>query len=232
MIDICTVVHKNYQLLDWQVEHWKKIKGDHRLLVVDNTPPELRQQITQPVTVFEPDNWFDGVSHGQALDALARLATTDIVGFVDTDFFWLRENIIQGVEILFDAGFRAVGCAGFYPDWQRVLDPKHPDRAGHLAPVVWGMFVDRKLALQETFVCTPQEGAEVRETGWRLRKRLIDDKIPTVVFQGGWPEGWTDKECCFFYNKGQPVGVHFLKGSGFRTGHTDRIPSILQTYFN
>lgn len=228
-IDICTTIYRNYSLLDLQLSHWKTIKGDHRLLAVDNTPRPERIKQSYPVIELDVSG-IDGETHGAALDLLVRTATSDIVGIVDSDFFWLNKNILKEVEKYFEQGYKCVGCAGFYPDWQRNLDPRHPDRAGHLAPVCWGMFVDRKLAMEQTFVVSAQEGPQVMETGWRLRKRIIDEKIPCVVFQGFYPENWNDPECCFFGTPEKYEGVHLLKGSAARTSFTGRLQNIIDTF--
>lgn len=232
MIDICTVIYRNYSLLDLQVEHWKKLgipNVDYRLICIDNTPDQERRITSYPVSYLSVYG-TDGETHGLALDHAARMATTDIIGFVDSDFFWLDENILSNVQKMFDDGAKCVGCAGFYPDWQRVLDPIHPERAGHLAPVVWGMFVDRRLAMEQTFVSTAAEGAAIHETGWRLRKRIIDEQIPTVVFEGCYPDAWNDPDCCFFKHEGVIRGVHFLKGSSYRAHMTARIPEIIRQF--
>lgn len=229
MIDIGTVIYRNYSLLDMQLDHWKKIRGEHRLLVVDNTPVAERREHDYPILNVSGS---DGETHGAALDLLVRTATTDIVGIVDSDFFWLNKEILSEVINYFEQGYKCVGCEGFYPDWQRVLDPRWPQRAGSMAPVCWGMFVDRKLALEQTFIVTSAEGSQIMETGWRLRERLIREQIPTVIFSGFYPAGWTDLECCFFGSAERVQGVHYLKGSGGRSGDTGRLAGIIGDYMS
>jgi hypothetical protein len=227
MIDVCMVIHKNYELLDLQKKHISRLKGATRLLAMDNTPEPFRKPTDLPhMTV----GGIDGMTHGLVLDELMKVATSDIVCVQDSDFFWLNKNIIEEVENYFKLGFKCVGCAGFYPDWQTNLDPRHPDRAGYLAPVCWGMFVDRKLAMEQTFSVTAEEAATVHETGWRLRQRLIQEQIPTVVFQGCYPDGWTDKECCFFTHQQKLQGVHLLKGSAGRSALTDQLPKMIEEF--
>lgn len=213
MIQVGCVIYKNYKLYDLQIEHWSRLNVSNvEVLYVDNTPELYRGS---GITKLNQTSTFDGQTHGEALDWIAKEAITDIIGFVDSDFFWLDPNLFSWVENKFKEGYKCIGCAGFYPDWQHKLDPRHPGRAGHLAPVCWGMFVDRKLALEQTFAVTPEEGFQIMETGWRLRKRIIEERIPCIVFPGF--SDIQDPDLCYFGEKLNPLGVHFLKGSGGRS---------------
>ena len=175
MIDICIINYKNYFLLDKQIEHWNNyMKGDYRLIIADNTPIAERKY-REGVIPFNSSSTFDGISSGEAYDFLAKQAKTDIIGFVDPDFFFGDFNVLYEVEDLFKQGYKCVGAAGFYPDWQRIIDINYPLFAGNLAPVIWSMFIDRELALSETFVCEPPGVG--KSTGWRVRKKIIDQKI-------------------------------------------------------
>jgi hypothetical protein len=228
MIDLLTVVYCNYALLEMQVSHWRCMQGEKRLLVCDTTPSALRQSVTYPdVEVYELEaTGIDGEIHGAALDLLVRKARTALVGVFDTDFFWLRTDILNEATQLYNAGIQCLGCAGFYPDWQARLDPRHPERAGHLAPVCWGMFVDRALALSETFVVTAEEATTIRETGWRLRDRIIRERISCLVYPGfSHP---ADPELCYFGEPERPIGIHLLKGSSTRAGLTDQLSALIE----
>lgn len=215
MIQILCVIHKNYDLYDLQLKHWEGMNGEFELLFVDNTPSHLRKSIPGMLTLDTPA--FDGESHGQALDYLLSLATSDIVGIMDSDFFWTNKNIIPEVEAAFAEGFVNVGCSAMYPDWCSNIDPFYPDRHHSLAPVVWGMFVDRKLALEQSFVCSASEGQDRLYTGHRLRQRIIRENLPCKVFQGFYPDGHTDMEMVWYGTPEKPEGFHWLKGSFTRT---------------
>ena len=228
MIDICMIIYRNYYLLDKQIEHWHNyMKGDFRLLLVDNTPAaeyQYREYQGKPVQRFFPSNSFDGISSGEAYDFILSQATSDIVGLTDPDNFWFNPYILSDVEEYFNQGYKCVGDQGFYPDWQRIIDTGFPDFAGHLAPVLWGMFIDRKLALEDTWVCEPPGVGKI--TGWRTRKKIIDNKIPNIVFPGFFPNP-DDNQVCFFGPEDMPIGVHFLKGCSSRA-HI--MPSIVPHY--
>lgn len=225
MIDICTVVHNTDVLAHWQASHWAMFPKA-RLIMADNTrgkpimvPGVKYIRISEVVT-------GDGASHGHALDAAVQEAETEIIGTVDSDFFWLVPDIIEKVEAEFATGKVCVGCEGWYDDWH-LVDKKWPARAGKLAPVCWGMFVRRDLALSETFVVTEHEGSMIMETGWRLRQKLIEKKHPVTVlkaFQMAFPWIADDKsreaaEASWFFGPSEcePWGVHFVKGSGRRS---------------
>lgn len=232
MIDICMVVHKNYKLLEMQLEHLKRLSGGYRLLVADSTPPALRPN-TLPsgnysyfasITISD----FDGISHGSSLDYLVDKAESDIVGIMDSDFFWTNKDILLDVEKAFASGVKCMGVSNFYPDFVRLVDPLYPERASDKAPCPFGMFIDRKLALEQTFVVNREEGAKYKETGWRLRERLVKENIPRVTFQGH--SVIDDPECCYFTNDcGTIQGYHFLKGSSSRS---HMIESLYQRYIN
>ena len=229
MIQILCVIHRNYSLLDLQIEHWKKIKGDFELLFLDNTPSNERQ--SRPNMLYLDTPGSDGESHGAALDYLVSQATSDIVGIVDSDFFWTDESIIQEVEELFSQGNICVGASAKYQDWEEYMDKPFPDRHSSLAPVVWGMFVDRKLAAEQTFICTEHEGRSFRlYTGHRLRQRIISENLPRVTYQGFYPNGSNDSDGVYYGEPGKVKGVHFLKGSAAKWGQANQgLPGILAT---
>ncbi len=220
MIDICTVIYHNYELLDCQIKQWNWLSGDHNLIVVDATPPFWKKNLSEYKCrlVEKYCKGSDGESHGEALDLAVRAATTPIVGICDSDFFWTRKDIIPMVEAMFAAGHKCVGAELWYRDFGPVND-MYPERAGYLAPCVFGMFIDRELALSETFVVTKAEGLKSYETGWRIRKKIIDEKIPCHVFPAFRMPDQPDSDVTFFgevQTHARPpkqVGVHFVKGS-------------------
>lgn len=231
-MDICIVIYKNYDLLAAQVEAWRKIPGAN-LLICDNTPLADRQIIDRPnVFVLDVDG-IDGETHGAALDFLVRQATSDIVGICDSDFFWLDPNILLYVEEKFRQGYQCVGAEPWYEDFERV-NAVYPDRASWLAPCVFGQFVDRKLALSETFVVSRREASKLMETGWRLRERVIQNRIKCEVlraFRYPYLSGDSDIEkmvrgAWFYGTPENPVGFHLVKGSSFNKKCAGAIPAL------
>lgn len=221
MIDVLMVVHRNYELLDLQINHWQQFEGEYRLLIVDNTPKNERKSTNYPILECPS---FDGESRGKALDYLVKNAESDFIIIQDTDFFWLNKKIILDMEYWYRSGYQCVGAAGYYADWQRNID-QFPERKGSLAPVCYGMGIDRKLALKHTFVCTPQEGSQYLYTGWRVRQDIIHSKTPNLVF-----EGHDGDDCCLFSDDYQLQGLHLLKGSAGRQYLTSKIPELLEKY--
>lgn len=222
MIDICIIIHRNYSLLGLQLAHWSWITGDKQLLVCDNTHQAIREPLTiashsVPVKTFTLNiEGTDGETHGGTLDYLLRQTTTPIVGIVDSDFFWLKQDILKEIEELLAQGNRCVGVEHWYDDFEKV-NRKFPDRASYLAPSVFGIFVERDLAISVSMISTRQEGATIlAEGGWRLRRKVIDEKIPHHLYRVFQYPEQTDRKTCYFGQPENPVGVHLLKGSGQR----------------
>lgn len=214
MIDICIVLHRNYDLLDMQLKHWNWIAGEHRLLFCDNTPKEVKKDLSgYDINLYHNEvAGSDGESHGATLDFLVCQTKSEIIGICDSDFFWTDRNILSQVEQLFSNGCKCCGAELWYDDFEKV-NQIYPDRAGYLAPCVFGMFIDRELALSETFVCTTLEGFTFRETGWRIRKKIIKEKIPCCVWRKFQLENQPDPKVVFFGSPDERKGLHFLKGS-------------------
>lgn len=246
MIDIVCVAYNNYDLMDKVLSHMRDwVKGDYRLFIADNSSefdesrmngfkdinervveafiPAIPGYMRAPVNLRGYRSAYDGLTHGIALDILKHKTETDIIGTMDPDFFWINPDIISYTEERFKRGYRAVGCAGWYTDWQLLIDPRHPARAGHLAPTVWGQFLDRDIAMQNTFAVTLQEMPGFYETGWRIREFLIDNDIKMDVFPGFSHDWLDDGFTCFFGTEEAPMGVHLLKGTTpqLRGGYPD-----------
>lgn len=228
MIDICIVNYVRYDVLNLALEHMNSLSGDYRIFIADNTPNPDTARLhafhdinpnVHMAYVSQTPGSYEGLSHGVALDVLKHLTEAPIIGTMDPDFFWIDPQTIETVEEVFSQGVQALGCAGWYPDWQKNLDPVHPDRKGDLAPVVWGQFLSREVAMVDTFATTPKEMQEVRETGWKIRRYIIENNIPTVVLPGFRYPNQLDRETCFFGSPEKPVGMHLLKGTvNFRPG--------------
>ena len=86
MIDYLTVVYKNYDLLNLQLDNFKKRFSDnsYRLIVVDNTPDIEKKKIERSdeidiVVELESVPTFDGISHGRSIDVGLDYCESDIV---------------------------------------------------------------------------------------------------------------------------------------------------------
>ena len=89
MIDYVIVIFGNYDLLDLQVENFKKRlpKKDYRLIVVDNTIDSQKRKIEPDPFIDEfvllsSQMTHDGVSHGRAIDEGLKYCTSDIVSII------------------------------------------------------------------------------------------------------------------------------------------------------
>jgi hypothetical protein len=234
MIDIIIPVYLNYDLVYHQIERWKKIKGDWRLLLCDNTPSQQRKEIhieheyTDRILLFFNDSdGIDGERHGGVIDFMIRQSSSDIIGIQDTDFFWLDDDILEYVIRYFKNGYKCIGTELFYSGFEYVND-MYPERHGCLAPCVFGMFVDRQLASEQTFIVTRHEGyVEKRETGWRLRKRIIDENIKSIVLpcvQHPGQKQSTVKNInlpWFYVGNHKFLGVHLVGGTSYNIQYTN-----------
>ncbi len=234
-IDIICPIYYNYQLAIDQIDMFKKIKGEWNLLFCDNTSVKDQQEIVIPeeyrdrIKVFHHQaEGIDGEKHGSVLDYMVKQTTSKIIGIMDSDFFWFNEDIISIVNDKFSKGIKCMGAELHYTGFEYVND-MYPERSGHLAPCVFGMFIDRDIALSETFVCTRHEGhTERRETGWRIRSKIINEKIPCIVFPAIQIPRQSSVDCgqggCWFYVIERKVSaVHLLQGSGAKSQITSRL---------
>lgn len=227
MIDVVLCLYDNYRLAERCIAHNLSIDPELRLVVMDNTPPERKAD--NFLSTIESDRvrvveglkgGSDGESHGASLDLLFSLCETDIVGSIDHDFFWLRPNISSFILRRFYEGYEAIGCAGWYPlhnpDWQKSIDQNNLDRQGYMAPVCWGQFLTKDLALSETNVCTAQEGPRGMETGWRIRQKIVDLGIKNMTFPGFQYTDQGQEMASYFGSLFYPMGLHMMKGTSIR----------------
>lgn len=225
MVNIGITLYKNYDIYELCVNHWlKHIRGEYKLVVGDNTPPEF----------FRPDRWIkddrvehhildcssttsDGESSGLAKDLLTDLMDSEIQGHIDTDIFYFDPDIVIKAEKYLNSGGYCYGLAGFYTDWQRFHDPRFPNRQGHMAPVSIAFFLKKKLAKRQTYITTWAEGEEKKEQMWRLREFLINNNLPVKVIPGFYdplvydpknPQGMV-----FYGTPEERIALHTLKGS-------------------
>lgn len=227
VMDILTVCFKNYDLIKIQAEHWKNnIKGNNRLLVADATPdPDRSQYIENMWHITRGGDHFE--KHGSGIDFLLSKSTTDIVGIVDSDFFWTYPDIIEYVQEYFDEGCRCVGCPAIRPIKEFHKNRQWMKLYNYPVPIVHGMFIERNLGLTETFVAT---GVEVRkhkrETGWRIRHRIRNNNIKVHVFDGFAIE--KPPYITYFGPKDAPLGFHLLAGSDRNQNKTHLVPGLIK----
>jgi hypothetical protein len=233
VLDVLIVVYNNYDLISMQVKHWQWLCPSARLLFCDTTPAERVRQMDVENLWRLPVSGIDGETHGAGIDFLLSKATSDIVCVNDSDFFWLCPQHVEATltKMVLD-GYYAIGAGAMNDDidWAR-LNRLHPTRAGYLAPVAWGMFIWRHFALKDTWVVTKQEAGQIIETGWRTRKRLIDNDlkreiIPAFRYPG---DGNSFDSPTYFGEPNAPVGFHYLRGSSIHAGRAlAEIPGYIQ----
>ena len=240
-IDIIIPIYYNYYLAQQQIERFRNINGNWTILFCDNTPPREQIPIFIPndlinkVKIFKYESFgIDGEKHGSVLDYMVKQSKSKIICIMDSDFFWTNNNILTIAKKYFSEGYKCVGTELHYTgfDYVNVL---YPNRAGNLAPCIFGMFIDRELALSETFISTRHEGyTDKKETGWRIREKIINNKIPCIVFPAiQLPEqkniDYGHGGCWFYIVHREVSGFHILQGSGVKAGETlNLLPKLLQ----
>jgi len=244
MIDYLIVIYKNYDLLDLQVENFKRLfnKKEYRLIVVDNTPDTEKRNIDlskyPTIDVFilcESIPTFDGLSHGKAINKGLNFVHSNIIGIVDSDYFILNKNIHNYVYEKFKQGYKAVGTE--YNDGKGTkswvdINPK----AFENIPVCFGAYYDTELAKSHSWVITEQEVNDNRSTGYvevgyRIRKHIFENNI----LSENWKTDATDYGNCYFKNSiGDMMGVHYVAGSHRRWNETSmlEIKNILSLDYN
>ena len=244
MIDYIVVIYKNYDLLELQVENFKRLfpKKDYRLIVVDNTP-DTEKRITDACTDSIIDHFvkcesvptFDGLSHGSAIMKGLEYVQSSIVGIIDSDYFILNNKIHDHVLEKFKQGYKAIGTE--YNDGKDTkswvaLNPK----AFENIPVCFGAYYDTELAKTHSWIITEQELAANRssgyvEVGYRIRKHIFENNI----LSENWKTDATEYGNCYFKNNnGDMMGVHYVAGSHRRWNEASKseIRNILSLDYN
>lgn len=229
MIDYCIVIYKNYGLGSLQEMNFKRRfnKKDYRLIIVDNTPDDLKidfkydPKIVDKFIPIKSTPTFDGISHGNALNEGLKHCETDIVSILDSDFFLLNNNIHDYVHSKFNQGYQAVGCefndgTDASERW-RNLNPKNFENI----PCCFGAYYKRELATADSWIITNDEVQQNMSTGfvevgYRIRKHILDNNIKTLAWNT------TISKPCYFRNEDQVVmGMHYVAGSHVRASHRD-----------
>jgi len=221
MIDYLIVIYRNYDLLELQVENFKKrLKPDeYRLVIVDNTPDQEKIPIRysshkHQVLTLDSKPTFDGVSHGRAIDYGLQYCMSNIVAIIDSDFFILNNHITNYVLDKFKKGHLAVGCE--YNDGKDTSYwvNKNPKLFENI-PCCFGAYYNYELARSASWVITEQEVNNNRHTGFvevgsKIRKHILENNIKTLH----WKNDATSYGTGFFRNENQEImGVHYVAGS-------------------
>ena len=223
MINYIVVIYKNYDLLDLQVENFKRLfpNKDYRLIVVDNTPDgekRVTEACKDPIIdlfiLCESVPTFDGLSHGKAINEGLKYVHSGIVGIIDSDYFILNKNIHDYVYKKFAQGYKAIGTE--YNDGKDTKNwvSKKPEAFKNI-PVCFGAYYDTEVAKSHSWVITEKELEEGRalgyvEVGYRIRKHIFENNI----LSENWKTDATDYGNCYFKNSdGEMMGVHYVAGS-------------------
>ena len=221
MIDYLTVVYKNYDLLNLQLDNFKKrfSENSYRLIVVDNTPDIEKKKIERSdeidiVVELESVPTFDGISHGRSIDVGLDYCESDIVCLFDSDFFFLHPDIDEYAKKKFEEGYSAVGCSWDDGDGTRPWVQRFPEKFINI-PCAFGSFYNIDVAKSASWVITPQEVEQNKpegfiEVGWRIRKHILENSIKTISWKTN-SSGYGD--CIFRDDYDTIMGIHYVAGS-------------------
>jgi hypothetical protein len=140
--------------------------------------------------------------------------SSDIICFMESDFFWFNPTLYDDITRLFNEGKVCVGTApknmktieqgGFYSDWVAKLCQMFPHRVD--VPFAWGMFVARELAMTHSM----EQKDERFETGHLLRDKLITKNYHSLY---GFQYDSSDRDAYYFGTPERPWGLHVFGGS-------------------
>lgn len=242
MIDYVMTIYRNYELLHLQIQNFKKrmVSTDYRLIIVDNTPGTKQPIKIEDdsvnhliLTVNAPDP-FDGASHGYAINCGIEQCTTPIICVIDSDFFILHNNMHNYVYDVFDRGYKGVGCEINDGDNCRAYLRAWPHLFENI-PCAFCAYYDIDIAKAASWVITREE-CQINsregffETGWRIRKHVLDNKIKTC----NWKTDATSYGNCYFKNSQEEMmGIHYVAGSHRRWSEHAKfeIDAIIQKNF-
>ena len=237
MIDYLIVIFRNYDLLDVQRKIFNNLfdKSEYRLIIVDNTPDDEKQQIYQQenelIVYRNSINEFDGISHGSAIDFGLQYVKSDIVCILDSDFFIINKNIHKYIEQKFIDGYLAVG-AEFNDGVATIpLTTKFPELFNNIPCCFCGYYV-KELAKSHSWIIKPSEvdfTTSFIEVGWKIRNYILNNKLKTLH----WKTYTISNNNCIFEDNGVIMGLHNVGGSHRKVNKTYvDIISDLRCYFN
>tara|TARA_Y100000114_G_C11737748_1_gene317198 strand:+ start:533 stop:1333 length:801 start_codon:yes stop_codon:yes gene_type:complete len=239
-IDYLTVAYINYDLIFLQIENFKKRlnRESYRFIVVDNTPPSAKNldaieklKNNDVIDVFieitnskfshaiDRKNGIDeGISHGSALEEGLKYCSSDIVCMFDSDFFFLDKNINEYIWDKFNNGYQAVGVTFDMNPFSKEIIDRNPSQFLNV-PIIIASFYKNKLAKSASLIVTTpeaeasyQSGGTDVETGCRLRKYIVENKLKTMTWNTEY--GKHARETQYHtYKNGKIVGVHGWAGS-------------------
>lgn len=248
-IDFLIVIYKNYELLYLQSDNFKTLfdQSTYRLIFIDNTPEAERKEIdldrlTDNCSIHinpNPDHSHDGASAGSALNFGRQYCTSDIVCIMDSDFFLTHSGIINLVKKELTQ-YKAIGTE--YYDGEPTIAQSwveirkiHKHKFTNI-PCCFCMFMTQDILNSDTWVVTVKESSHNRsesfiETGWRIRKYILNNNIPTKTWKGYQPmdSQGTELPTYFKTDNDELVGFHYQRGSHRRSNLTDiEIPELLK----
>ena len=223
-IDYIIIIFRNYDLLDMQRELFSRYDdSEYRFIIVDNTPHSEKREIkpikNELVVLRDSVNEFDGVSHGAAIDYGLSFAESDIVCIMDSDFFLLDKNIHTYIKNKIDSGYEAIGTEFGDEDFRKKHDPVKFDNI----PVCFCFFSKLEFAKKYSWVVAKHEvnfANSFIETGWRIRKHILDNNTKTL----GWKIDNIEVNTKQIYRNDmcEVVGMHYFAGSHFRLNENIR----------
>lgn len=255
-IDFLIVIYRNYDLLYLQIENFKELAAnvanpiEHNIIFIDNTPELYRQDIDEAklptnckVYVNEsPDHSHDGASQGSAINYGRQYCTSEYVCILDSDFFITNPKILDKDYLINLIGDnQAVGTE--YYDGEPTIPQcwavirSYREKYFTNIPCCFCMIVNQTILNCDSWITTAQESSTgwsndycFIETGWRIRRYILDNNIKTAAFSGMQigPDIGTESPTFFLTFDRELFGVHYQRGSHRKSNLVDiQLPDIL-----
>lgn len=189
-----TVGIVNYKSVSF-VEHQLKTlygfnKAKFKLIIVDNSVPSEYNQLEMVCKKYpnitlikhKPKETPTSNQHSEGLEVIFKLVDTDYLLIQDPDFFWTQKEYLKTLQDLLDEGYVCVG-APFYRE----------GKSNDNTPALWGCAYNTKILEKGDFgsfdsedykeICKGLDAG--KDTGWKLRVKFEEQKLPTFSFADG-----------------------------------------------
>lgn len=225
MITYIIICYINYEIVRLQVENFKNkfTPNTYKLKIIDNTPIGDKKieyieyiknsnNVTDFINVDELNiEYFDGISHGHAINVGISNCDTEFICIMDSDFFFIKDNIhIDAIDCLKN-GFDAVGCEfNDGTDYCVEFVEKYKDKFNN--GTAFCGFYKTDMVRNIYWIVTQDDtnvGDGYVEVGYKVRKYMNENELCTKQ----WKVVNTERPTFFKNDNNEMIGVHLVRGT-------------------